>query len=116
MLTKLLTLFCLMLAALVGAGAQTTPAPAPAPVAAAAPAGKSTASQSATGPHADSLASGSQRQATEPLADASTQRTGRHLFGMPLKWVIVGVAAVVSVIAIAAYLHNRPPPFRRALH
>lgn len=106
---RLFTLVCLMLATLIGAGAQTTSAPATLPVTIAAPASKATASQSTTGPHPDSLTSGSQRQATQPLADTSTQRTGRHLFGMPLKWVVVGTAAVLSVIAIAAYIHNRHP-------
>ncbi len=43
---------------------------------------------------------------SEP-APAATTHHGHHIFGMPLKWVIVGVAAVLTAITVAAIKNNR---------
>ncbi|MGH9476377.1 MAG: hypothetical protein ACRD1C_08585 [Terriglobales bacterium] len=104
MLTKLIVLVGLLLGAFLGVAAQTTSAAASEP--AAVSASQSTTGQSAVASHAGSIAGGQQPEAPA-LLRTSVQQTGRHFLGLPLKWVIVGVAAVVSVIAIAAIIHNR---------
>ena len=98
---RLITFACLLLAIIVGAGAQV-----PAPGQAAAGGSRATAGAApAPAPAAPQ---------TEP-APAATTHHGHHIFGMPLKWVIVGVATVLSAITIAAIIHNyhhyelRPP-------
>jgi len=107
-LTKLFTLVCMLLGVLIGAGAQTGPTTAP--ESAAASASQTTAGRSAAAPRTHSFTGGQQREATGPTVHASAQRTGRHFLGLPLKWVIVGVAAVATIITIAAIMHNRSPP------
>ena len=103
---KWTALVFLLLAAIVAAYAQASARPASAAGHVAAWASRATAGAApAPAPAAPQ---------TEP-APAATTHHGHHIFGMPLKWVIVGVATVLSAITIAAIIHNyhhyelRPP-------
>jgi hypothetical protein len=97
----------LLLVAIVGAYAQ---APAP-PVSAAGPAVASAARATAretTPPLQVSQVAGAQQldPATQPALAASSHH-GHRIFGLSVKWVIVGVAVVITVITVAAIKNSR---------
>lgn len=85
---KWTALVFLLLAAIVAACAQAPARPA-----------------SAAG-HVAAWASRATASAAPAPAPAATTHHGHHIFGMPLKWVIVGVATVLTAITIAAIIHN----------
>jgi hypothetical protein len=94
---KLIPIGCLLLAAIVGAGAQTPATPASATGQAVVYAGRATASAPANPARADRAASG-QRLAGRPE---------RHWLGLPVKWVVVGAVVVATAVTLAVVAHNR---------
>jgi hypothetical protein len=104
---KLTTLVCLLLAAMVGAYAQAPAPPISAAGAAVASAGRTTA-RGTTPPLQVSQVAGAQPldPATQP-APAAASHHGHRIFGLPVKWVAVGVAVVATLITVAAIGNNR---------
>ena len=104
---RLTVLISLLLAVSAGAGAQAHTAPESATGQAATSASRATASTPTTPARADMTAGGRQINAVEPLLPTSSRRKERHFLGLPVKWVIVGAVAVVTVITVAVIEHNR---------
>ncbi|MGN6592518.1 MAG: hypothetical protein ACTHJX_06440, partial [Terriglobales bacterium] len=102
---KLIPIGCLLLAAIVGAGAQAPSAPASAAGPAVASASLVTTSV-ATPLRLNNIAGGLQLDATAVPPPASSHH-GHRIFGLPVRWVVVGVAVVVAVITVAAIENNR---------
>ncbi|HET9783869.1 MAG TPA: hypothetical protein VFP94_02800 [Terriglobales bacterium] len=100
---KLAALVFLLLAAIVGGYAQAPAPPLSAAGVAAVPTGRTPGRKAAPPLQASHVADPQQLDpATEP-----SPHHGHHILGLPLKWVVVGVAVVLAVITVAAIANNR---------